>query len=111
VLRDLAYGLYSRKLRRELTCVTLPAHVGLIMGGNRRWARQMGPVPAWGTSTGLSKATATSESTPREQECAGQDRQTVRDDLGQERDIEEPGLGVEQVDACSHAERLPCRDR
>jgi len=39
VLRDLAYGLYSRKLRRELSGVTLPRHVGLIMDSNRRWAR------------------------------------------------------------------------
>jgi short-chain Z-isoprenyl diphosphate synthase len=42
MLRDLAYGLYSRKLRRELSGATLPGHVGLIMDGNRRWARQMG---------------------------------------------------------------------
>jgi short-chain Z-isoprenyl diphosphate synthase len=42
VLRDLAYGLYSRKLRRELSDAAMPGHVGLIMDGNRRWARQMG---------------------------------------------------------------------
>jgi short-chain Z-isoprenyl diphosphate synthase len=42
VLRDLAYGLYSRKLRRKLSGAARPGHVGLIMDGNRRWARQMG---------------------------------------------------------------------
>src|SRR3984885_1687082 len=38
----MAYRLYARKLLRELAGAPLPGHVGLIMDGNRRWARQMG---------------------------------------------------------------------
>ena len=41
MLRDIAYRLYTRKLLRELAGAPLPGHVGLIMDGNRRWARQM----------------------------------------------------------------------
>ena len=40
--QDLAYRVYARRLRRQLAGGPLPKHVGIIMDGNRRWAKQMG---------------------------------------------------------------------
>ena len=34
------YRLYSARLRRQLADAALPRHVGMIIDGNRRWARE-----------------------------------------------------------------------
>jgi len=41
-LRSLVYRAYERRLRAALAGAPRPAHVGLIMDGNRRWARAAG---------------------------------------------------------------------
>ena len=41
-LRDLVYRLYERRLEGSLSPESIPRHVGVILDGNRRWARAMG---------------------------------------------------------------------
>src|SRR5438105_13846240 len=40
--RHILYTLYAWRLRRGLAPGRLPAHVGVILDGNRRWARRAG---------------------------------------------------------------------
>jgi short-chain Z-isoprenyl diphosphate synthase len=44
VVRDFVYRAYERRLARSLDPARAPRHVGVIVDGNRRWAREMGYV-------------------------------------------------------------------
>jgi short-chain Z-isoprenyl diphosphate synthase len=44
-LRDVLYSAYERRLARRLTPEAIPRHIGILVDGNRRWAR------AYGTDT------------------------------------------------------------
>jgi short-chain Z-isoprenyl diphosphate synthase len=41
-MRDLLYTLYEHRLQRRLVGKEIPRHVGVMLDGNRRWARSVG---------------------------------------------------------------------
>ena len=47
-LSDVLYAAYTRRLTKELGASSVPRHVGVMLDGNRRWARARGA----GTSEG-----------------------------------------------------------
>lgn len=49
------YQLYARRLMRELDTRNLPRHIGVILDGNRRWAKSVGAEAAWGHRQGAGK--------------------------------------------------------
>ena len=42
IVRDLLYGFYARRLAAALDPEQIPRHVGVILDGNRRWAKASG---------------------------------------------------------------------
>jgi len=54
-LRDVAYGVYATRIARSLDPNQIPRHVGVILDGNRRWARAFGEQAATGHRRGADK--------------------------------------------------------
>ncbi len=54
-LDNLVYGLYERRLARSIDPAKVPRHVGVILDGNRRWARSMGAQTEEGHQRGADK--------------------------------------------------------
>jgi short-chain Z-isoprenyl diphosphate synthase len=57
-MRDLAYSLYERRLLASLDPDQVPHHVGVILDGNRRWARALGTTASSGHKAGAEKIAA-----------------------------------------------------
>jgi short-chain Z-isoprenyl diphosphate synthase len=54
-VRDLLYGAYERRLAASLPPDRVPRHVGVILDGNRRWAKAYGGDAAEGHRAGADK--------------------------------------------------------
>jgi len=55
-LTDVLYGLYERRLVRNLDPGRIPAHVAVMLDGNRRWARAFGGSTSSGYQAGADNA-------------------------------------------------------
>ncbi|PID98077.1 MAG: isoprenyl transferase [Actinobacteria bacterium] len=51
------YELYERRIRSELGSDAIPRHVGVILDGNRRWAKSLGSPASHGHRAGAGKIT------------------------------------------------------
>jgi short-chain Z-isoprenyl diphosphate synthase len=54
-LRGLLVGLYARRVEGHLDHAQVPKHIGVIMDGNRRWAKAAGSTTAQGHQAGADK--------------------------------------------------------
>ncbi len=54
-MRDLLYGFYARRIAASLDPDQIPRHVGVILDGNRRWAKASGAPKSRGWRAGADK--------------------------------------------------------
>ncbi|GGP53088.1 isoprenyl transferase [Streptomyces abikoensis] len=54
-MRDLVYRLYARRVEGRLDHAQVPKHIGVILDGNRRWARADGRTTEQGHQAGADK--------------------------------------------------------
>lgn len=52
---NLLYSVYERRIRADLERVGVPRHIGVILDGNRRWARSIGATASHGHRAGAGK--------------------------------------------------------
>ena len=52
---DVVYRFYERRLASSLNAHQLPGHIGVVLDGNRRWAKQTGASTAYGHQVGAEK--------------------------------------------------------
>lgn len=49
---NMLYDMYERRLKAELSNAAVPKHIGVILDGNRRWAKSLGGYRLTGASGG-----------------------------------------------------------
>ena len=54
-MRDLLYGFYARRVAASIDPAQIPRHVGVILDGNRRWAKASGAPKSRGWRAGADK--------------------------------------------------------
>ncbi|MDX6223583.1 MAG: short-chain Z-isoprenyl diphosphate synthase, partial [Frankiales bacterium] len=55
LVRDLLYGFYAKRIKAALDPEQIPRHVGVILDGNRRWAKASGAPKSRGWRAGADK--------------------------------------------------------